>query len=69
MKIHIAYDNSGKILAAVESVSPIQARPEVKQGVSVSEFEVPAKFSGKKLQEYLHRLRVDVDAGRLVETQ
>jgi hypothetical protein len=63
--IHIAYGPDGTIFAASESKNV--PRPVNKDGVRVGEFEVPTKFGGMKMLEYLPHLVVDVAAGRLNE--
>jgi hypothetical protein len=70
MKISVAYDNHGKILAAfaMESSSPIRAHPEI-ENASVEDLEVPAEFHGRKLHEFLHHLHVDVVTRRLVKAK
>jgi hypothetical protein len=74
--IHAAYDKDGKIVAAVAAVptggqaeSPAGPRPSEGPGVSVGQFEVPAKFAGKTMREYVDLLRVDAATQRLVERQ
>jgi hypothetical protein len=63
--IHIVHDRDGKIIAASESKNP--PRPRHMPGVKVVEFEVPTKFVGKKMQEYIPLLTVDIKGGRLKE--
>jgi hypothetical protein len=58
--IHVAYDDEGKILAAVAASAGEQGpKPTEGPGVSVGQFEVPAKFAGKKLIDYVDLLRVE----------
>lgn len=64
-KIHITHGPDGKILASSESKN--LPRPMNVEGVKVGEFEVPAKFAGKKMHEYIRHLRVDVATHRLTE--
>jgi len=64
-KIHIVYDDDGKIIAASESKNP--PRPQNMHGAMVSEFEVPAKFGDKKMHEHIPLLTVDVKARQLKE--
>jgi hypothetical protein len=69
-KIHIAYDENGRIVAAVEIAPPGEQpgpRPTEGPGVSVGEFEVPAEFADKKMIEYVDLLRVDAAARQLVK--
>jgi hypothetical protein len=70
MKLHVAYDKIGKIVAAGE-IGPKGAgdKPVAQPDISVAEMEVPEEHSGKKLSEYLHRLRVDVGAQKLVSKE
>ena len=67
MKLHVAHDENGKILAATE-IGPKGAgdRPVARPGMSVAEFDVPKEFAGSKLGEFVHRLHVDVRAHKLV---
>jgi hypothetical protein len=69
MKIHIAYDTHGRILAAVPRPS-ITSGPALsiaaQQGVEVGDFAAPAEFEGKHPREFLHMLRVDTKGKRLV---
>jgi hypothetical protein len=74
--IHVAYDEDGKIVAAVAAAptggqagSPAGPKPGEGPGVTVGQFEVPAKFAGKTIREYVDLLRVDAAAQRLVERQ
>jgi hypothetical protein len=67
MKLNIAYDQNGRIIAAAE-VGPKEAGDQIaaQPGVSVAELEVPKEFDGQKLSDYVHRLDVDVGARKLV---
>jgi hypothetical protein len=58
-KIHIVHGDDGKILAASEAKNPPRPRDIP---VKVGEFEVPTKFEGKKMHEYMHLLVVDTKA-------
>ena len=67
MKLHVAYDQQGKIIAAaVAGVKGAGDRPVAKPGMSVAELEVPREFTDRKLHEYIYRLQVDVGAKRLM---
>jgi hypothetical protein len=69
MKIFVAYNDQGKVLAAVatEAGSQIRGRLDAKLGAFVEELEMPAEFSRKALRECLPHLRVDVAARRLIK--
>jgi hypothetical protein len=67
MKIQVAYDLDGRILAAApqagtKSGMHVGAQP----GSEVADLDVPAEFEGKHLREFLHLLRVDAVGKRLV---
>jgi hypothetical protein len=67
MKLHVAYDQHGRILAAAEAgVKGAGDKPVAKLGMSVAELEVPHEFASTKLHEYVHRLHVDVGAKKLI---
>jgi len=57
MRLHIAYNQNGRILAAAE---PDADAPAPGPGVTVAELDVPAEFKNAKPVEYLHLLREDV---------
>jgi len=63
--IHIVHGDDGKIIAASESKNP--PRPMHMHGLTVGEFEVPAKFKDKRMHEYIPLLVVDVAARHLRE--
>jgi hypothetical protein len=63
--IHIVHGSDGQIIAASESKNP--PRPMHVHGLTVGEFEVPAKFKDKKMNEYVPLLVVDVAARHLRE--
>jgi hypothetical protein len=69
MKLHLAYDTQGRILAAVPRPGP-GAGPSLslpaQAGAEVADFDPPAEFAGKHPREFLHRLRVDIKSKRLV---
>ena len=68
MKIAVAYDKQGKILAALTILPGHRLRPHVEaEGTSSAEIEVPSEFDGKRLHEFLHHLRVDTETRRLVK--
>jgi hypothetical protein len=58
MKLHVAYDQHGNIVAAAE-VGPKGTgdQPVARSGISVAELEVPKEFA-KSISEDLHRLHV-----------
>ena len=67
MKLHIAHDESGRILAATEAgAKGAGDRPIPRPGMTVVELEVPKEHASSKLSEYVHRLHVDVGARKLV---
>ena len=70
MKIHVAYDSEGHIAAAVLQ-SPGAGKPTLwldsKPGFELAQLDVPTQFHGKRLNEFLHLLSVDVEHKRLVE--
>jgi hypothetical protein len=66
MKLHVAYDQHGNIVAAAE-VGPKGSgdQPVTRSGISVAELEVPKEFA-TSVSEHLPRLHVDVKARKLV---
>jgi hypothetical protein len=64
-KIHIIYGHDGKIIVASESKN--HAKPINMTNMKMGEFEIPAKFDGKKMQEYIPHLMVDPKANNLKE--
>ncbi len=67
MKLHVAHDKDGRILgAAVAGDKGAGDRPVARPGMTVTELEVPEEFSSKELGEFVHRLRVDLQARKLV---
>ena len=62
--VHILYGDNGEIISASESKKT--ARP-AHTSVKVGEFEVPVKFTQKKIHEYIPLLVVDTTASRLKE--
>jgi hypothetical protein len=68
MKIHVAYDVQGRILTAVSRAGgpgPTVSSAD-REGVEIADFDVPEDFEGKHLREFLHLVRVDTRAKRLV---
>jgi hypothetical protein len=66
MKLRIAYNQHGEILAVTEGGSQadqIVAPP----GVTVAELDVPTKFEKAKFEDFVHRLHVDVHKKQLAE--
>jgi hypothetical protein len=66
MKLRVAYDKHGKILAATESKSDGD-RIVAPTGATLAELDVPSKFEKAKLSDFVHLLEVDVSQKRLVE--
>ena len=64
MKLHVAYDQKGQIVTATEAVKGADL-PVGGHGLTVAELEVPKALAGKKFQELVHELRVDIQAGQL----
>jgi hypothetical protein len=64
MKIHVAYDKHGRILAATEAKSDRIVSPT---GAALAEFDVPAKFEKAVFTDFVHLLQVDLSQKRLVE--
>ena len=69
MKIHVAYDHHGRILAAVlqpgQNSAP-RVRFAAQPGASIGDFDVPPEFEGKRLSEFLDLLSVNGAEKRLV---
>lgn len=72
MKIHVAYDHDGRVLAAV-TLPVANAGPSVhlapQAGSDLAELDVPAEFEGKNLHEFMHLVRVDKASKRLVASK
>jgi hypothetical protein len=68
MKISVAYDKHGKIMAAMlmSAHCEIQVHPAPMSGAT-EVLDVPAEFHGKELKEIVHHLKVDVAARRLIK--
>ena len=64
MKIHIAYDQHGRILAAAAQDGD---RPAAGPGVTVAELAVPKEFEKLEPHKFFHRLRVDVAKKELLK--
>ena len=66
MKIHVLYDHSGEILAAVDINEEVpelrRLRPIPQEGQSAADLEVPAEHSNVKFVDVVPRLRVNVKA-------
>jgi hypothetical protein len=66
MKIHVLYDHSGEILAAVDLSEQApelgRLRPIPQEGQSAADFEVPAGHPHVKFVDVVPRLRVNVKA-------
>jgi hypothetical protein len=66
MKVNVAYDHHGRIMAAGEVGPGAGDKPVARPGVSVAELDVPAEFEGKKLGEFMHLVHVDTAGRKLV---
>jgi hypothetical protein len=69
MKIHLAYDHQGRILAAVlqpGSNSAPRVRFAAQPGATVGDFDLPPELEEKRLAEFLHFLSVNDTEKRLV---
>jgi hypothetical protein len=67
MKLYVAHDEKGRILAAAEAGKKGAGdRPVPRPGMSVVELEVPKELADSKLSDFAHRLQVDVAAKKLV---
>jgi hypothetical protein len=70
MKLRVAYDREGRIIAAaevsaesgVDSVAP-------REDLSVVEADVPEEFANSTFAEFVTLLRMDVQTGKLVSTR
>jgi hypothetical protein len=62
MKLHVAYDQRGRILAAAEQEAD---QPAEMPGLTVAEIDVPPEFEKTELSELLPLVRVDVAQRRL----
>jgi hypothetical protein len=66
MKLLVAHDREGRIFAATEVGSEgATDSPAPREGLSVIELDVPEEFANSEFSEYIHRLKVDVEAGKL----
>jgi hypothetical protein len=71
MRIQVAYDSDGRIMAAVPNAdgdSELAAHVASESGASVGHFDVPAEFEGKKFHDFIHLVKVDTAAMRLTAT-
>jgi hypothetical protein len=66
MKLHVAYDQHGKILAATEAKSG-EDRIVAPPGATLAELDVPTKFEKGNFTDFIHLLQVDIRQKRLVE--
>jgi hypothetical protein len=62
MKLNVAFNEQGKILAAAEEGAD---QPAEMPGVTVAELDVPREFEGREALEFMHLLRVDVRGRKL----
>ena len=61
MKMHVLYDASGQILAAVElSESTLQVRPVAKSDQYTADLDVPPALADLSLKDVCEKLVVDV---------
>lgn len=67
MKLHVAYDESGRIVAASALIDEKSPRIQPRTGERAAEFDVAPKFAEKDLGEFVPLLRVDVSTNKLVE--
>jgi hypothetical protein len=71
MNLQVAYDASGRILAAAwaaAEVGPQEADvPAGQPGMTVTELQVPTSLENTDPSEFIHRLKVDVDRQQLVQ--
>jgi hypothetical protein len=65
MKLHIAYDQNGRIVGAAE-VGLLRDRPVAKPGVSVAELEVPSHLKHLALHEIVKQSVVDPQSRKLI---
>jgi hypothetical protein len=63
MKLHVAHNSEGRILAAAVEEGD---QPATMPGVTVTELEVPAEFGNADPTEFLHLLHVDVKERKLI---
>ena len=66
MKLHVAYDQDGKILAAVKA-EPGGDRFVAQPGVTLAELDVPTEFEQAEFTSFVHLLHVDVGQQRLLK--
>jgi hypothetical protein len=71
MKLHVLYDRSGRILAAVHLDPPDgegvgELRPVPQKGQMSGDFEVPAEYAHLDFVEACRALRVDTKKRRLI---
>jgi hypothetical protein len=65
MRLHVAHDETGRIVAASRA-DEHGDRPVERPGVTVTELEVPTDLAGREIHEVIHLIRVDVRSGALV---
>lgn len=65
MKLHIVYDQQGKIIAASEATenSPV---PQAEAGQTYAELDVPTQLQTVKFDELIKQVRVDTQVRKLV---
>jgi hypothetical protein len=67
MKLIVAYDQFGRIVAAMPGGPEAEDRPVTERGTSVEEFDVPDELTRRPLDEIVRLSHIDVGANRLVE--
>jgi hypothetical protein len=66
VKLHVAYDQTGTIVAAAEVGEDGGDRIEPRPGQTVADLDIPGEAGQSPAGEYVHRLRVDTDRQQLV---
>jgi len=64
MKIHVSYDENGRILAAGESGGDAPAHMP---GATIGHLDVPGEYEKLPITEFVHLLRVDPQHRKLVK--
>ncbi len=65
MKLHVVYDQQGRIIAASEATQNSLV-PQAGAGHTYAELDVPTQLQTLKLQDLVEQVRVDTQARRLV---
>lgn len=66
MKMYVAYDQNGRILAAGTEEGD---RPDDMIGMTIEELDVPREFEKAEPHKFFHLLRVDVDKRKLIKSK